>query len=209
MKCTPEFYKRKQDKDIKRRVGIRGKPKDTFLIVCEGEKTEPNYFNGFRLSNVRVRGSGCNTKSLVEETIYEKKLAASYGTKYDQVWCVFDKDSFPDGDFNDAIAMAGRNKIAIAYTNQAFELWYLLHFDYHSVPLERDIYQEKLTALLGEKYKKGDNMMYDKLVSRQGEAIKNAKKLRLTYDPYHNPAKDNPCTTVHILVEELNKFLRH
>jgi hypothetical protein len=35
-------------------------------------------------------------------------------------------------------------------------------------------------------------------------AIRNAANLLKSYDP-HNPAKDNPCTTVHILVQELVK----
>jgi hypothetical protein len=48
--------------------------------------------------------------------------------------------------------------------------------------------------------------MYDDLLSLQSKAIKNAKKLLLSYDP-HNPEADNPCTTVFKLVEELNKNL--
>ena len=63
---------------LQRRAGGRGRPKDTFLIVCEGEETEPNYFKAFRLSSARVwvHGLGFNTDSLVEEVIKEKKPAA-------------------------------------------------------------------------------------------------------------------------------------
>jgi hypothetical protein len=37
--------------------------KQTFLIVCEGENTEPDYFNEFKLSSARVEsvGEGINT----------------------------------------------------------------------------------------------------------------------------------------------------
>jgi hypothetical protein len=36
-------------------------------------------------------------------------------------------------------------------------------------------------------------------------AIQHAVKLLATYDP-PNPANDNPATTLHLLVEELNKW---
>ena len=41
--------------------------KQTFLIVCEGEKTEPNYFREFRVPTVRIKveGVGENPSQLV------------------------------------------------------------------------------------------------------------------------------------------------
>lgn len=100
------------------------KVKPSILIVCEGKVTEPSYFNQFRVTSAVVKsvGTGCNTKSLVEEA---KKIAGS--KKYDQVWCVFDKDSFPDKNFNDAIDLAKKYDFRIAYSNQAFEYWLILH----------------------------------------------------------------------------------
>jgi len=71
----------------------------TFLIVCEGERTEPNYFRAFRVPTIRieVKGLGFNTISLVEAAIMEKA-----NHEYDQTWCVFDRDSFPAENFNRA-----------------------------------------------------------------------------------------------------------
>ncbi len=44
-----------------------------FLIVCEGEKTEPNYFRSFpvdtKVIKLDIKGEGKNTKSLVEKAI--------------------------------------------------------------------------------------------------------------------------------------------
>jgi hypothetical protein len=48
--------------------------------------------------------------------------------------------------------------------------------------------------------------MYEKLQDKQTIAIRNAEKLIQTYKP-PNPAKDNPSTTVYLLVEELNKHI--
>ncbi len=41
--------------------------KPSILIVCEGENTEPSYFNQFRITSAKVKsvGEGYNTVSLV------------------------------------------------------------------------------------------------------------------------------------------------
>jgi hypothetical protein len=88
------------------------------LIVCEGERTEPAYFGSFRVPkdivSISVRGLGYNTVSLVQEAI---KLKSN--EDYDQVWCVFDRDSFPVQNFNNALQIAERNDIRVAYSNEA------------------------------------------------------------------------------------------
>ena len=70
--------------------------KQTFLIVCEGEVTEPEYFNSFRLTsaNVKAIGKGMNTVSLVKEAIAIRDIEKRRSRNYDQCWVVFDKDDF-------------------------------------------------------------------------------------------------------------------
>lgn len=199
---------RKPRKSYQRRVNTR-EIRQRFLIVCEGEKTEPNYFESFRnnnrLSNVRIEitGIGENTVKLVQKAEKLKKQ-----DDYDQVWCVFDKDDFPVEDFNSAIARARRRNIRVAYSNEAFELWYLLHFDYIDTAMPRRSYQQRLSRRLAKPYVKNDPQMYETLRDKQDTAIHNAEKLLHTYGNSHNPARDNPCTTVHRLVQELNRFVR-
>lgn len=48
--------------------------------------------------------------------------------------------------------------------------------------------------------------MYQELLDKQQTAIKNAEKLLKNYEP-PKPGKDNPSTTVHLLVQKLNEFL--
>ena len=91
----------------------------------------------------------------------------------------------------------------MAYSNEAFELWYLLHFDYHNTAISRSTYKKRLTARLGFKYKKKDPNIYEKIEDRQAIAIRNATKLFDEYKGRHRPAYDNPVTTVHHLVKEL------
>ena len=201
------FWKRK-NKPLKRKSRNRGKPPEAFLIVCEGGKTEPNYFKAFRLSSVsvRVEGLGMNTLSLVRETLKIIERAKKEGIRYDQVWCVFDKDNFPLQNFNNAIDLAARKNIKVAYSNEAFELWYLLHFNYYDSGVSRDQYIVMLHKLLKEPYQKNDTTMYRKIRDKQATALANAERLLKTYHPA-NPGKDNPSTTVHHLVMELNRFL--
>ena len=181
-------------------------PIQRFLIVCEGERTEPNYFRRFRVPKeiieIDVQGFGYNTRSLVN-----KAMELMQEDDYDQVWCVFDRDSFPAEDFNAAISLAKQYGIGVAYSNEAFELWYLLHFHYYDTGIARADYIVKLSELLGRRYEKNSRDMYDVLESRQGVAIRNARQLLALYTPCR-PAEDNPSTTVHLLVEELATFVR-
>jgi len=184
-----------------------------FLIVCEGEKTEPNYFRSFPVDptviKLDIKGEGKNTKSLVEKAIEFKNDSESDET--DRFWCVFDRDKNPKNpndaqNFNAAINIANNNGLKVAYSNDAFELWYLLHFHYYNTQISRKDYPDMLTELLGHKYQKNSETIYEKLKDKQENAIKNAKRLLQEYDR-PNPETDNPSTTVHLLVEELNSFI--
>ncbi|MCP4138602.1 MAG: RloB domain-containing protein [bacterium] len=203
-----KHWERKRD-TFSRPYGERGCPKERILIVCEGEKTEPKYFESFRVSSsavINIKGLGYNTVSLVEKTIEINEEEKKGGDKFDQVWCVFDRDSFPVDNFNKAIGLAERNGFNTAYSNESFELWYLLHFIYFDSAISRKDYIIKLEKHLGDKYKKNSEDMYEELIEKQQTAISRAKKLLKNY-PSKNPGRSNPSTTVHFLVEELNKYL--
>jgi hypothetical protein len=170
------------------------------LIVCEGEKTEPNYFRQFPLAQgvvVEVRGIGTNTFNLVKEALKLRQAA-----EYQQVWCVFDRDSFPAENFNTALALAANENIQVAYSNEAFELWYVLHFDYLNSGVSRKDYITMLESRLGHAYAKNSKTIYKELYTRQAAALQNAARLLAQYEP-PDPANDNPSTTVHRLVGEL------
>lgn len=191
----------------------KDKTRRWFLIVCEGEKTEPNYFKKFpvntRVINLDIRGEGKNTRSLVDKAI-ELKNSSEYDES-NRFWCVFDRDingrnSNDAQNFNAAMTLAKNNGIKVAYSNDAFELWYLLHFHFYNTGISRKDYQNMLTQLIGHEYKKNSETIYEELKSRQQNAIKHAKRLLQEYD-VSNPETDNPSTTVHLLVEELNSFI--
>lgn len=177
-----------------------------FLIVCQGTKTEPNYFNRFRvpLLILKVIGSPVDPYRLVCRAIeYREKT----DDEYNQVWVVFDCDDTPKDTINKALDLAKRSDIQTAYSNQAFELWYLLHFQYLSSAQTRQDYIRKLEYYLDRVYDKTDDSLFDILYPRQPEAISNAERLLEEYHPLR-PVEDDPSTTVHLLVIQLNRFQR-
>ena len=193
--------------------------KPTILIVCEGKNTEPSYFNHFRLTFAEVVpvGLGFNTISLVNRAI-----ELSQYTKYEQVWCVFDKDDFAEDHFNNSIQRAVANNLNVAYSNQAFEYWLILHFDDHqSGGMHRNDYNDKLNLLIssfqieydgnGSKiieedfYEILDGMDEKTGIPRISLAINRAERNYQLFD-HINPAKEESSTTVFLLAKELLKY---
>lgn len=189
-----------------------------FLIVCEGSKTEPNYFkaiiNDPKYSTVidaQLMGLGRSTVSLVKETLTIKdKIENANELALDSVWVVFDEDG--NKDFNEAIIMAKQNRIKTAWSNEAFELWYYLHFEFLNTGISRHDYIDKLNNVVRKRmndkkfqYKKNDKDFYA-ILQKYGDenfAKRCANNLRKIYKGLSDYKKMKQCTTVDILVEEL------
>jgi hypothetical protein len=225
IKIDNAILKRHARAEKKRKTEFKSKRK-FYLIVCEGEKTEPNYFESLKeslpkgvleLTNIDIDGTGKNTLSIIDEA---KKLKKKYEEKYlrkiDNVWAIFDKDSFPSLNFNNAINKGenSRPKINCAWTNEAFELWYLLHFNYYNTGIPREQYQKllekeinKAANTLNYKYEKNSEEMFSILnqYGSQRTAISNAEKLESLYND-RRYSDHNPCTKVHKLIIELIKL---
>jgi len=189
--------------------------RERILIVCEGEKTEPNYFKAIKAElpphvvEVEIVGEGDNTLRLVEKAQILRDERANGDYPFDQVWVVFDCDSFPADHFDNAISKAKRQGMGTAWSNEAFELWYVLHFEYRNTAMSRTEYQKKLTKWMGNTYKKNAKDMYQQLskTDNQSKAIKRARKLhKEVRESKTPPSKANPYTTVYELVETLNRF---
>lgn len=219
---------KKRESATRRMRGSWGKPRaaapsirirpERFLIVTEGTKTEPLYFEGFRRRinaafrgeyvTLRVYDLGANTVSLFEQ---ERSIAEADPDGFTQVWVVCDRDSFPARDFNavaDLCVSASGGGVAYhaAWTNEAFELWYILHFTFTDSALGRDSYEPILTRHLREDsagdYAKNRPDMFEVLEGRLPAAIANAERLERA-NKGKAPADSNPGTSVHLLVKEL------
>ncbi len=203
---------------------IRQRPflfvKPTILIVCEGENTEPSYFKQFRLASAKIEafGKGYNTLSLIKWADGLRKLG-----NYDQVWCVFDKDSNLVSKFNRAISAGESLGFKIAYSNQAFEYWLILHFeDHQGGHMDRSQYSATLNKYINPlgAFFDGDG---DKLVtkelfnilmgfegktskSRTDLAIKRAKRNFALFN-HQSPGKEESSTNVFELVDVILKYI--
>ncbi|MBS4055573.1 MAG: RloB domain-containing protein [Thermaerobacter sp.] len=176
---------------------------NVILVVCAGE-TESTYFSKFKidLGTVKVRTvvDDRSPINIVRRALNEKSQG-----KYIQVWCVFDKDEFHN--FDDAIKLARQEDVRVASSNQAFELWFILHFRRQDGAFHRNNYARELNNLLGRTYVKTDPKLYKTLKPKTTTAIKNA---RLGYECHKRkslaPSKCESYTTVFKLVEELLKW---
>ena len=206
-----------------RRQENKRKENKIIYIFTEGEATEPIYF-GYKKKEVEteirrksikieIKGTGYNTLGLVDfaiNYINNEKIDLTL----DDCWIVFDKDDF-NKDFNRAISKAQKSKLKVAYSNEAFELWFLLHFNFMDSAIGRADYNNKLTENY-RKITKDKKYKYDKvrnllplieiIKNKESIAIKNAKKLLKQYSTETSFLKKNPSTTVHLLVEDLNKL---
>ncbi len=192
----------------------------TILIVCEGQ-TEKLYFESFPVLGVKVKAidlKGESKLKLVEST---NEIVDSLDDEDIEVWCVFDMDvkrgADEFADFDNAISRALQLGYKVAYSNDAFELWFYLHYNLSNAQHLRTFYYNELGKRFGMNYVK-DGKRYDfclKLYSilngdsnaSQQNAIDRARTLfeEQQHLPYH---EQNPVTKVYELVEELNRNLR-
>ncbi|MCX7922045.1 MAG: RloB family protein [Clostridia bacterium] len=192
--------------------GEKTRPKrqarDTILILCGGH-TEKVYFDNFksRIGKIVVEPmlDADSPKNMVLAAIEKAK-----SSNYLQVWCVFDKDNFKC--FDKAIQLADENKIGVAFSNQAFELWFILHFKKYEGALHRDKYKKEINSLLKRKDRnildKPYNEIFALLKSRIDTAILHAKLGHQKHirDNAGRCSNWESCTTVYKLVENLLKF---
>jgi hypothetical protein len=189
----------------------------TFLIVCEGQ-TEKCYFKSFPVRTVKVEAINLEGQSKLKLVECAQEIAC--GEEYDEVWCVFDMDDNKGQDqfqaFDNAIHKAHSLNFNVAYSNDAFELWFYLHYHYTDTAHLRDFYYERLSRLWNINYVNDGKRysfctgIYDKLKNdnraSQQQAIARAEKLFLDQQdkPFH---EQNPVTAVYQLVRTLNQHI--
>jgi hypothetical protein len=202
--------------------------KNKYYIFCEGEKTEPHYFEGFKryiehnsiyknLVLINVEGVGKETERVLDDAI---EYVQRNKIKDAQIWCVYDKDSFPPKRFNNVsirVNELNKNKnninYRVAWSNQCIEYWFILHFCYYDSDNDRGFYKDNLN----ESFKKNgldmynkskDNEIFEKLTFKGDPklAIRYAKK-RIKECCGKTCSDSAPATKVYELAEELAKYL--
>ncbi len=109
-------------------------------LVCEGEKTEPNYFNGL-LRSVGIRQPEAAFKAKDNsplgvareaKAVYKDALKSKIPKSKIWVWAVFDRDGHPG--VPEAVSMLRDSPVGFAFSNICFEYWILLHYERSTRP---------------------------------------------------------------------------
>ena len=198
-----------------------------YYIFCEGQQTEPLYFAGFKKSieenpiykdMVLIEIEPCQAETMrvigmAEDYVKKNKI------KKGQIWCVYDKDSFPPERFNGVVERAeSLNKenpelqYHTAWSNECIEFWFLLHFAYYTANNHRTEYitflNDKFKELGIGKYQKNMINIFEILMEYGNPklAIRYAKRI-MKDGAGKTPTEIVPGTKVYELVEELAKYL--
>lgn len=209
---------------IEKRGSRKRRIKPVVLIVTEGSKTEPGYFNHFRTRQKNVNVQVVGNRTSAGETDYNSLIrkAKEYQDKYDlssadgdTVWIVADADvnynnpnpiEKKNMELLHARKLAEQKGMEMIISNPCFELWYLLHFRYTTGFLKDFDAVKKLLAEHIPDYEKSDDV-FAMLEENLGKATKRAKQL----EEYHLKNRNilplgiavNPYTEVYRLIEIL------
>ncbi len=207
--------RKKSTQDFERKTSDR-EPYDKVLIVTEGKKTEPLYFEGlkncYRLNSTNIKvedgRDGSSPGSVVN---HGKKLYREERDTFDRVYFVFDKDSHLDYQeaLDKIVRFTPKNTFFAINSVPCFEYWLLLHFKYTTSPFERTGNKSAAENVIVElkqymkDYDKADPDIYVKLSNQLEEAKSNAA---LSLEAANMTETDNPTTRVHKLVAYLQKI---
>lgn len=213
------FRKRKAKKatDLNRRKSRRAAYAKV-LIVCEGEKTEPYYFqdikNFYQLNSANIEISNKGGSSPIGIWQYSNERYTqerNAGDPFDKVYCVFDKDTH--NTYQDActkIAATKPKDTFYAITSvPCFEYWLLLHFTYSTaayVGQPGNSAGMQIEAALKQYWPEYGKGLKDAFTQRLGQ-LDVAKNNAVRALAAANGANtDNPTTHVHTLVEFLQNI---
>lgn len=196
-------------------------------IICEGEKTEPNYLRAYiedkakdKTKVIEIPDLKINTPvQLVDAAVKCKDSSAT--SDEDEFWVVYDRESinkYPHTLHAKAWDKARANNINIALSNVCFELWVLLHFRLHEAPHDNydDFYKnsgikDELRKVGIDNYDKGCVHLYSRLSggvekARRRAAILNQRARETAANETDKPFILGCYTDIHILLDAIDAF---
>jgi hypothetical protein len=175
----------------------------TIVVAYDGERTEDDYFRGWKLvippsrlslDTLFVKSGGSVLKA-VEAAIKRKSKYKGYA----EFWCVCDVDDTSPQDLAQAQQLALANDIKLCTSNRCFEVWILLHYEFSDAAITTE--REAIDRVgahcpgYGAPYK---TTAFHELFANTDKAIENATKLQAG-------GLSNPITFVHHLVRKLKQ----
>jgi len=204
------MVKSRTSKELKRKRAFKT-PNRTGLIVCEGSRTEPAYFESliqnFRLHAIRVQVMASDDSepiNVVELAIAKKKKGVAPGLPYSQIWCVIDVEVPQHRTLGEAWDKAANvDELELIMTNPSFEYWFLLHFAKIVTPFQSNTDIQRELKQFHPTYKK-TRIGFNILFAHTEAAITRSKEvLKEQHDDAENLSDCNPSTHVHKIVEYL------
>lgn len=226
-----------------------------FILFCEDKVNEPSYFHSFQrdrkvkinfvddqksdYTNYLNTIKYCLDEGLMQPVDGGYRLAPGIT---ENIWCVYDRDAEDENRaalnpinqfrFSTAIQTAQAAGLNIAWSNDVFELWILLHFEdvtpglwqhrryiydrlteiFRSLPMQ-SVEMQAVTSNVRFDYKEAMkkkqnfiSFVRPLLSPRQEIAIQRALALEAAFNagtPFHDR---NPCTKIHELVRCIESF---
>lgn len=187
-------------------------PYEKVLIVCEGEKTEPNYFKELRdyfrinSANIVISGDcGSDPLNIVKEAKRYAKEEQQLGDAFDRVYCVFDRDAHASyaAALNAVRDTRQKSSIQAVRSVPCFEYWFLLHYEYTTKPYAeaggKSVCDQVVADLRKHdpRYTKGCHGSFDALLPHLRQALVHAER---SFKSAIANDTENPMTEVHGLV---------
>lgn len=193
---------RKQNRNYKRNAPHRDS--SFFVIVCEGAKTEIEYFEAFQhieqqriiIRTVPPDENKSAPKYVLERAVNESEKLNLNG--YDQLWMVMDIDRWKIDDLHliqkECVQKSNWN---LALSNPCFEIWLLAH--------AKEL--EGLTALSGKDLKKQIGLLREEGIFPENPLhnLYLAISRALSVDTSSHFIPERGTTKVYLLVQELIK----
>ena len=201
---------RRRGRPLRRRIAFRT-PKRTFLVFCEGTRTEPDYIQALSQepavrdsASVEIRidlnASGAVPLTLVKAAAEARARSSDEQGEIDEVWCLFDVE-WPHNHPNlpEARTKAERSDVRLAISNPCFELWLALHFGDRTAWLDNAAADTLRRDLDGSPDKGLDGTQY---MPRRAAAARRARALTKKHegDGTEFP-NDNPSSGMYLFLE--------
>ena len=197
----------RQQKELARKLGKRG-GYDRILIVSEGSKTEPNYFNevraAYRLPTANVVVLPGQIGSAPIQVVQYARALFEHGDShkniqpraFERVYAVFDRDDHAS--YTEALQLAasldGKLKneakqfirLEAVASVPSFELWLLLHYEDIHAPVHRDEVMRRLKHHIPG-YEKGASNVFANTREHLAIATQRAQALALKFTAHTAP----------------------
>lgn len=161
--------------------------KRSFYIITEGE-TEKRYFlelkQEYRDIAVTIKKINPCSSQILNTAKRVWKNEGFTLSNYNKQVIVIDKDALTEDDFHAILRQAVDSKIEVVFSNSAFEVWLLAHFE----PITRGFLSaNELKRLLSNhltgEYKKGDIRQLRAIVKHFTQAFENTRNVSsISYD---------------------------